>query len=189
MRSGGFRSGGSGAAGGPLGFMPGRTFVTGHYYTGMMSASDGTGTITQNVEFAIRFEVGQAKTFDRIGLEITTGVALGTARLGIRQDSGVGTPGTLLLDAGTIDATTNAYAEITISQLLPPGRWWLTATGQGAVGIGCRARQLDTFIGQTVTTTYGAGSYIATGVTGALGATYTIAGVAAGAPKILMRAA
>lgn len=167
----------------------GRTFVAGYYYTGMLQTVDTTATLTKDLEFAVRFEVGSATTFDRIGLEITAGVASAVVRLGIRYDSGAGLPGALLLDAGTITATGAAYGEITISQTLTPGRWWLTAAGQVAGNVTNRARTLDPFLPQSGTATRNSSSVYQLGVTGALPATFTLAGDSSNGPKIMLRAA
>lgn len=167
----------------------GRTFVAGYYYTGMQSGADAAIVTAQNTEYAVRFEVGSvATTFDRIGLEVTTGAATAVMRLGIRYDSG-GLPATLLLDAGTIDATGAAYAEITISQLLTPGRWWVTATCQGNSGVQVRGRPNDNFIGQSITSTINNVSYAVTGHTTTLPAAFGTLAPSGAGPKILLRAA
>jgi hypothetical protein len=43
-----------------------------------------------------------------------------------------GIPGSLIFDAGTVDSTTTGIKEITTSQTLPAGRFWLAAVVQGA---------------------------------------------------------
>lgn len=167
----------------------GRTFVTGYYYTSVNSGGDTTAAMTQSFEYCVRFEVGETRAFDRIGLEITTGAATAVVRLGIRYDSGSGAPGALLLDAGTIDAASAAVGEITISQTLTPGRWWLTATLQTTTGVSCRARAVDSFIGASTTATGNSSSYGGTGRTGALPAAMGSFQPSGAGPKILLRAA
>ena len=72
-------------------------------------------------------------TLSRIGAEITSaGNAGSLLRLGIYNDNGSGYPGSLLIDAGTIDGTSVAVQEITISQAVTAGLYWLCATVQGA---------------------------------------------------------
>jgi hypothetical protein len=105
----------------------------------------GVLTGTQNqfseaTEMATPFWVGANITVDRIGVWI--GSVLGTVgavgRLGIRNynASAPATPGTLLLDGGTFDATTNASSlkTVTVSQALTVGVYWLTYTAQGGAG-------------------------------------------------------
>lgn len=165
-----------------------RTFLAGVYFTGMAMGTDGTAGLTQNLECAIRFEVGEIRTFDRIGIEVTTAAASNVVRLGIRPDSSGYPSATVTLDAGTIDASTTGYKEQPISQQLTPGRWWLTATLQGGTGASVRARSLDTFIGQTVTTTTNPSSYCQTGITGALPSSFSSTVIPTTGPKILVRA-
>jgi hypothetical protein len=54
-------------------------------------------------------------------------------RLGIYSpSSSTGLPSTLVLDAGTVDATSTGYKQITISQSLNAGHYYLCALSQGA---------------------------------------------------------
>jgi hypothetical protein len=76
--------------------------------------------------------IRETMTIDRIGVEVTTvGSAGSVTRLGVWRDNN-GVPGLLLLDAGTVDSTTTGLREITISQLLTPGIYWLGACSQGS---------------------------------------------------------
>lgn len=166
----------------------GRQFKTGLYYGPILFSGDLASAVTQDSEYAAAFGVGAATTFDRIGLEITTFAASNVVRLGIRHDAG-GYPGAVLLDAGTIDASTNGFKEITISQRLPAGLWWVTATLQGGTGAQIRYRSLSAWVGSTLTSTNSSAGFIQTGVSGALGAfTATPASTSIG-PKVLLRAA
>ena len=171
--------------------LPGRVFRSTLYYPPMLYSVDATASPTQSAEYCVRFDVGQPTTFDRIGLEVTTGVATAVVRLGIRYDNGSCYPSTLLLDAGTIDAASNGFKEITISQLLNPGRWWLTATMQVTTGVAWRARTADPFIGSLATASSNHCTFAQVSITGALPASFsstpTTANIAG--PKILLRAA
>jgi hypothetical protein len=73
-------------------------------------------------------------TLTKIGLEVTLAGSTGAVmRLGIYNDDGTGYPGTLLLDAGTIDGTVVAVSELTISQAVTAGTlYWVGAAVQGA---------------------------------------------------------
>jgi hypothetical protein len=87
-----------------------------------------TGAPTFGTMRGTPLHLAGACTADRIGLEVTTGAASSTVRLGIyAEDATTGLPGSLLLDAGTIDSTTTGFKELTISQALSPGRYWLAA--------------------------------------------------------------
>lgn len=73
-----------------------------------------------------------AGTLDRIGVEVTKeGSAGAVLRLGIYADNGKGLPETRVLDAGTIDATILGTHEITISQVVTSGVYWLVCASQG----------------------------------------------------------
>lgn len=63
-----------------------------------------------------------ARLWDRIGAEVTGAAASSTITLGIYADDGEGSPGALLLDAGTIDGNSATAQEITISFVPEPGK-------------------------------------------------------------------
>lgn len=71
---------------------------------------------------------------DRIACEVTTAGAAGAVvRMGIFQKrAGDERPGTVLLDAGTVSATTTGVKEITIDVTLEPGLHWLCVVSQVA---------------------------------------------------------
>lgn len=98
------------------------------------SASNGTKVSVQAQMEAYPFVVNQSTTFDRIGINCSgAGTAGAVVRLGIYNNSG-GLPTTLVLDAGTIDATGTGDKTITISQVLAAGIYWLAACTQGNPG-------------------------------------------------------
>ena len=66
-----------------------------------------------------------------IGLNVgVAGSAGSVIRIGAYNDSN-GIPGSLIFDAGTVDSTSTGFKEITTSQTLPVGRFWLAAAVQG----------------------------------------------------------
>ena len=76
--------------------------------------------------------VGRAAVLDRLGVAVqTAGAAGAVVRLGIYSDLN-GKPDSLVLDAGTVDTTTTGAKEITISQSVSLGRYWLAAVAQVA---------------------------------------------------------
>jgi len=101
--------------------------ATNRYYHGFGYSGNTTGTqtVTANRHYATPFHIADTDTFTRIGMEITTGAA-GLARLGIYTWVD-GLPGTLILDCGTVDTTSIALVEATISQTLTPGTYAVTA--------------------------------------------------------------
>jgi hypothetical protein len=69
-------------------------------------------------------KIDYAGSFTKIGVNSITAVSSDNARLGIYSNNN-GVPGTLLLDAGAISLTATGDREITISQSLSPGWYWL----------------------------------------------------------------
>lgn len=182
------RYGGTGLSAAQIIGLP-RRMRSGMYYAPWLFSADSTLAITQNTEVAVPLLIGANCTLDRIGLEVTTAAASNVVRLGIRYDDGT-YPGAVLLDAGTIDATaTTGFKEINISQAITAGLWWVTATLQGGTGAAVRIKNVNTLIGQTVTSTSNSCGFSQTGVTGALGSFTSTPASAAGGPKILVRVA
>jgi len=64
-------------------------------------------------------------TYTRIGVYVATGASSGTARLGLYEVDTDGSPGDLVLDAGTVDLTSTGALEITISQALDEGWYYI----------------------------------------------------------------
>ena len=65
-------------------------------------------------------------TFTRIGINVVAGGGAGSnCRLGIYKPTSNHQPGVLVLDAGEVDVSTTGVKEITISQALSPGIYWL----------------------------------------------------------------
>lgn len=91
-------------------------------------------TLGNGNERAIALFFPEPCTLSKIGLEVTSagGDSGALVRLGIRADNGHGYPGTLILDAGTIDGSSATIQEIAISQAVY-GLVWITATVQGVV--------------------------------------------------------
>lgn len=109
--------------------------VTGTYYTTTAygTATTANAALVANRLHATPFFVRKTMTFDRIGISVTTGTGVGTdrARLGIYRDNN-GVPGTRVLDAGEVDVSAIANVEITISQQLTPGWYWVTIVSNAA---------------------------------------------------------
>lgn len=169
--------------------------VSGRYYvpatavSGRSTQAQGSGD-TRFAPFAIDTSV----TFDRIGCETTTSPGSGNVRLAIFNDSN-GRPGTLVLDAGQVDSSTAAVKEITISQALTAGRYWLGIASQGAtVTIRTYGATPEPQSGYTATSQItGTGSttgrgLLATGITGAFSSSPTTS-PGDSCPVIFLRAA
>lgn len=102
--------------------------VSGRYYTNPLATQMAT-TASQgdNILWAHPFFVPYTATYDRIGVDLISGAPAASntsARLGIYNDS-TAEPDSLVLDAGTFDMNPNGDKEITISQSLTRGWYWL----------------------------------------------------------------
>jgi hypothetical protein len=106
--------------------------VTGSWYTPIGGSLSGSA-LAESVEYAFPFVAGASTTITRIAIAVlNAGSAHSVVRLGVRRDS-EGLPGTLLVDAGTVDTTSVGSKSTTISAPVVGGnRYWLTATTQGA---------------------------------------------------------
>lgn len=101
------------------------------YATGVLGTSIAN---TNNDLYGFPFVVYHETTFDRITVNCTTADAGGgVIRLGVYHAQLDGTPGDLVFDAGTVSLTTTGQKDITISQTLAPGAYWLAAVCEGIV--------------------------------------------------------
>lgn len=151
-----------------------------------------TGTNSLRV---VPFLVDKTIIIDRIGVEISTSATTGgVIRLGIFNSDHEGFPSTVLLDAGTVSSvvTAPAWTEITISQVLQPGLYWLGVVGQTA---GCTVRASRYGPAAPVTRFVQATPNLNTdnhnglqmnSVSGAL-STFVYSSVVGGAPRVIVR--
>lgn len=114
-------------------FSPGH--VSGTYFgpTNFSRDAETNLTVTSNRLYALPIFVPQDSTYTGIGISVTT-IGGSSARLGIYENLG-GVPGDLLLDAGTVPTTTTGAKEISISEDLTSGWYWLTMVFNGAATI------------------------------------------------------
>ena len=100
-----------------------RWTAPGWYFAGQNNIAMVADAIT-----FIPIVVQEARTFDRIGVQVNTLAAGEVARLGIYNSLEAADglkPSTLLLDAGTVSVATTGAKEVTISQALPIGWYFL----------------------------------------------------------------
>lgn len=166
-----------------------RKYLSGRYY-GAHPQGHSTGANGTGVAMLVPFWVSANFTANRIGVEVITAAAASTVRLGIYGSNTDDQPGALLLDAGTVDSTTTGVKEVTISQALRPGLYWLGAVNQGGnptlrtIGTGS--------LSPVATTDMTAGAvncYYATGVTGALPTTWASFTAGMQGYRVMLRAA
>ena len=172
----------------------GRSYRTGCYYASYIENGQVVFNVvpTTNLLFCVPFLVRKSFTADRIsGFLNTNGAANSVWRLGIYNDDGSAYPGSLLLDAGTVAVSAGAPStkEITISQALTPGLYWLAyvaqvaASGQVAAVVSTNA-MLHFMTSGTTVSGNGAG-YSESGVSGALPANFTSSLTKQNAPPVL----
>jgi hypothetical protein len=109
-------------------------FQTARYYNGQVAGTSVSAVaLTADTLYAIPFLVNKTNTFDRISIDVTAAAAAGKkARLGIYQsNTATQLPGTLLLDAGEVAVDAIATVEITISQALSAGLYYLAVVSDG----------------------------------------------------------
>lgn len=120
-------------ASGQAGFVPAQDFSTGRYYMTPYSSQTTTSTTLSGagVLTVTPFFCAKPTTFTRIGINVATGGASALIRLGIYKMASNGLPGALVLDAGTVDASTSGEKEITISQELYGNYYLASVTNSG----------------------------------------------------------
>jgi len=101
-------------------------FASGLYYRSTYNIAPVSSSVTHQRTSYTPIFIQATTTLDRIACVTGTGfVGTATVRLGIYNDNG-GVPSTVVLDAGTVSATAASTAyQITISQSLSPGFYWL----------------------------------------------------------------
>lgn len=109
-------------------------YIAANYYQCNAPAVTVTTALPNNTIRVSPWVVTASITITRLTTEFTVAGNAGSVfRLGIWNDTGYGQPGTLLLDAGTIATTgTVGNKEITVSQALTPGLYWVGGAAQNA---------------------------------------------------------
>jgi hypothetical protein len=132
---------------------PTAAFASG-FWTSIPGYTDSALACAQDVPFAAPIVTDQAMTITRLGIEVTSAGGSGSVvRLGIYADSD-GLPGSLVLDAGTINGTSATYQEITISQALSAStRYWLMVVAQVGGNVSVRSARGGSPVPQAYTTT------------------------------------
>lgn len=106
----------------------GLPYIATQYYT-----TDGTQAtnplFAANITYYMPLFVRYTQTFDRISIVTSPGfVGTASVRLGIYNSDSAGVPSTVLLDAGLVAPTASSTTyDITISQTLSPGWYWLAS--------------------------------------------------------------
>jgi hypothetical protein len=111
---------------------PGATWTSGRWYGGPAHVT-GTNAAGIGVGTYIPVYVPNACSLSKFVVEATAATAV--ARLGLYASNGLGSgPGTLLLDAGTVDISSAAVVEATVDIAVERGLYWGFAVSQVASG-------------------------------------------------------
>lgn len=93
------------------------------------------GVLTLDTIYAVPISVNARTPFDRIAFQVNSAIASSNARMGIYADGGNGSPGALILDAGTIATDTTGAKDIVISRTLDPGCYWLALVASHSITV------------------------------------------------------
>lgn len=103
-------------------------------YTSPVTVSSSTTQPLNGVANFSAYWLPKGFTITKLHARVTTGGSAGAlCRLFVYKDNGKGEPGALLVDGGTIDATSTTPAEKTVSAVCPYSGWYhFGAATQGA---------------------------------------------------------
>ena len=153
-----------------------RVYTSGQYFFCNSQGTTSTGNTTNNTVRVSPWLVTEVITISRLFAEFTAaGEASSEFRFGIWNDDGAGKPGTLLLDAGTASTAGSPGAfEVTVSQAVGPGIYWVGGAVQNASSTQPTMRTVNTStlptalpLGSSLPSTTAAGTFIQGSVTGA----------------------
>jgi hypothetical protein len=113
---------------------PSLGFTSGEYYSNSRSAASASVPTNQLCRFSSLF-IPSAHAFDRIAIYSSGGAGTNNIRMGVyNNDRATGQPSTVLLDAGTVAVSAVGVFQITISQTLAAGWYWVAFCPQGGGG-------------------------------------------------------
>lgn len=106
-------------------------FRPGYYHAGSpTSTSTSTMTLIVNRLYMVPFHVPVKRSFDRIGVVVTSAGGAGAVlRLGVYANS-LGYPGSLVVADSTVLTNTTGAKEMTISHTFDPGLHWIGVVAQ-----------------------------------------------------------
>jgi hypothetical protein len=111
--------------------------VSNNYYAPTLwttvSANNNIACVANTIFGFPAYVFNEETTWTRIGIEVVIASAASTEyRLGLYNDSN-GKPGSLVTDFGTVAADSTGFKELTISETIAPGFYWLAlATEDGS---------------------------------------------------------
>jgi len=121
----------------PIVAVPHPGFTAGRYYTAIRGTVSTNVLLVENTIYYDPIYIPMAASFDRLSFTIATGAgaAENEVRTGIYRTATNGQPGARLVDNGrTVIGTSTGAIDITISQRLAPGWYWLAIIPNRATG-------------------------------------------------------
>jgi len=113
-------------------------YKSGYYYdTKNAGVGSGSAVLSANNDLCFHpYCVTSATTIQSLSINVTSaaGQSSTVVRLGIYADNGSGSPGSLVLDAGTVQVNSTGTKTITVSQALAKGVYWFAAWSSRASG-------------------------------------------------------
>lgn len=169
------------------------SLAVGYWRSSTGGTSSVNTTLNLNQAYCVPIMCPGGITIDSIAVR-PTGVAGGILRLGLYADNGHGAPGALLVDAGTVDASTSGSKQLAVSVVVPYTRClWAAIASQGSGSVSVIGSNLSPTLGvppdslSATTALLGVGYYYTDAtVSGALPATWTgaITGTSATPPRL-----
>lgn len=178
---------------------PAASVMAGRYFRPISGTSNSTSVTLANGTLRLApWWLPRGLTIDRIGAEVTVIGDVGSKlRLGIYRDNGFAYPGALLLDAGQIAGDSATVQDLTVSQALLPGLYWIGGVVQSVVTTQPTVRVTNAWppavvmpgVNTLPTAGYNIHGYSQTGVTAALPGNFSTSLATTGSAPILhMRA-
>lgn len=148
-------------------------YRSGVWYWGDNLNGTSTGAaVTAGRLYAVPIRITESVTATKIATYVTTGVAATNVRFGIYENSS-GVPGNRIIDGGEAStATTNTTPEVTISQALTPGWYFLAMVFNGTPSIRTNTVIRNTTLGATGLNVSGISHFYVAHTYGALPASF-----------------
>jgi hypothetical protein len=98
-----------------------------YYYASFGSLATSTESVAADTLYAAPITIEHRAIFTALCVEVTT-LAAGNVRMGIYNNNpSAAYPSSLVVDGGAASTDSTGFKEITISQALTPGMYWLVA--------------------------------------------------------------
>jgi len=106
-------------------------YRSGYYYEAKIGADISLATFVQDRQYLYPLFIQETIVINRLEVNCTGANASTTWRIGIYNSDSDGIPSTVLLDAGTVSTTTTGSKQITVSQTINAGLYFIAGCWQG----------------------------------------------------------